>query len=87
MENLDITIQVFLVINTLFVFRQKLWKKSISTPVVIIASDIAYMLYKQGLETSAVGTWGLAITGLVALSAFREHEPYCMQRHEKHTKT
>lgn len=80
MENLNMIITVFLVVNTLFVFRQKLWKKSVSTPVIIIASDIAYILYRDGLESSAVGVWGLAITGLVALSAFREHEPHCCHR-------
>lgn len=85
MENLDMIITVFLVVNTLFVFRQKLWKKSISTPVIILASDVAYSLYTYGLISSAVGMWGLAITGLVANSAFREHEPYCKGKKQART--
>ena len=80
MENLEIMIVAFLVINTTFVFRQKLWKKSISTPIIILASDLAYALYSYGLINSAIGVWGLAITGLVANSAYREHEPYCSHR-------
>lgn len=80
MENLDMMITVFLVVNTLFVFRQKLWNKSISTPIIIIASDIAYTLYINGLTDLAIAAWGIAITGLVANSAFREHEPYYKYR-------
>ena len=82
MENIEIMIVAFLVINTMFVFREKLWKKSISTPIIILASDIAYALYSYGLETSAIGIWGVAITGLVANSAIREHKPCCSYRKE-----
>ena len=82
MENLEILITIFLTINTLFVFRQQLWKKSISTPIIILASDIAFMLYSYELYSSALGIWGLTVTGLVANSAFRECEPYCKQRKE-----
>lgn len=76
MENLETIVRVFLIVNTLFVFRQRLWKKSISTPIIILASDIAYALYTYQLYASAVGMWGLAITGLVAYSAFKEQEHF-----------
>lgn len=87
MENLNMIITVFLVVNTLFVFRQKLWQKSISTPVVILASDLAYILYIYGQNNTAIGTWALAVTGLVANSAFREYEPYCVRKYGKHPRT
>jgi len=80
MENLNIIILVFLVINTLFVFRQRLWQKSISTPIIILASDVAYSFYYYDYVEAAVISWGLAITGLVLNSAIREHEPYSRQR-------
>lgn len=82
METTENIILIFLVINTIFVFRHKLWKKSISTPTIIITSDICFTLYTHGLYNSMLGTFGLVITGLVANSAFREEE-LCWKKKQK----
>jgi hypothetical protein len=80
MENLNTIILVFLVVNTLFVFRQRLWHKSISTPIIILASDVAYALYRNGLIEWSIIAWGTAITGLVLNSAIREQKPCCNKK-------
>jgi hypothetical protein len=75
MESLNTIITVFLIVNTLFIFRQRLWTKSISVPIIIIASDISYMFFTYGKIEAAVISWGTAITGLVFNAAIRECNP------------